>query len=166
MLAIDWELVIRVCVVLLVTALAIYGIRLTRKVRTIALRVVGVSLCAILALLGSLLSVLFLAASGCDRHSSLIYSPSRDVAARTNDFDYGATGGDTSVTLHWAWGMRTQTVYFGEWRSVEPQDIQWKSNSTLTIYYDARSAGDERSCSSTPHVRVMCVPRDSRFSAP
>jgi len=113
MLAIDWELVIRVCIALLVTALAIYGISLTRKIRIIALRVFGVSLCAILALLGSLLSVLFLASSGCRSHSALIYSPSRNVAARTNDFDYGATGGDTSVTLHWARGLRTETVYFG-----------------------------------------------------
>ena len=162
MVGIDWGDVATLCAELLATASAIYGINKARKIRLLALRFLGISFCGIVALLGSLCVVAFLGLSSCDSHSALIYSPSRDVAARTNNFDYGATGGDTSVTLHWARGLRSQTIYSGEWRSVEPQDIQWNGDSMLTIYY----LGDKRSCSSTPHVDVVCVPRDSRFPAP
>lgn len=162
MLAIDWEFVITLTVELLVTGLAIYGISRTRKIRIIAPRFVAVSPCGVMALSGSLLTVLVLAANSrddSDSHSALIYSPSRKFAARANEFYYGATGGDTSVTLHWAHGFRSHTVYFGDWKSVEPKDIQWKSDSSLTIDYDARYEGIMRSCSSTSQVKVVCVPR-------
>jgi hypothetical protein len=162
MLAIDWDFAITLTVGLLVVGLTIYGINRTRKIQRIILRVALESFCVVLALLGSLFIVLFLAANSFnnnDRHSALIYSPSRKIAVRTNDFDYGATGGDTSVTLHWAYGLRSHTIYFGDWKSVRSKDIQWKSDSSLTIYYDARYEGIMYFCSSTSKVKVICVPR-------
>src|ERR1039457_1725114 len=119
MVAIDWRYIAILVAELFVTALGMYGLNKVRKIRTPVWRIAGLLLCGLVSLLGSLATVAFLGLSGCNSHSALVYCPSGKVAARTNDFDSGALGGDTSVTLHWAHGFRSQTVYWGGWKSVE-----------------------------------------------
>jgi len=159
MLAIEWRSVAILITEMLVTALAIYGLNKSKKIRSHVLRFVGLLFCGLVSLLGSFLIVAFLALSGCDTHSALIYSPSGRIAARTNDWDTGATGGGTFVTLHWARGFRSQRVYSGGWKSVVPSDIKWINDSDLTIYYDARYDPLSGPCTSTPEVKVSCFPR-------
>jgi len=158
MVAVDWRYVGILAFEVLVTALAIYGIKRARKIRILIPRIAGVVLCGSVGLLGSLAMVLSLAFSGCSTSSALIYSPSGSFAARTNDFDGGAIGGDTTVTLHWAHGLRSQTIYGGGWKSVRPSDIEWKSETELTIHYDAY-VPLTWPCTSTPRVKVTCVSR-------
>ena len=159
MLAIDWRSVGIFITELLVTALAIYGFNKSKKIRPLVLRVVGLLLCGFVSLLGSFAIMAFLAFSGCNTYSAFVYSPSGRIAARTNDYDAGATGGGTSVTLHWAHGVRSQTVYSGGWKSVLPSDIKWTNNSELTIYYDASYGALIEPCTSTLQVKVSCIPR-------
>jgi hypothetical protein len=123
------------------------------------LRIAGLLLCGFVSLLGSFATVAYLALCSCDSHSALICSPSGRTAARTNNWDTGATGGGTFVTLHWAHGVRSQTVYSGGWKSVSPFDIKWTNDSELTIYYDAGYGALIQPCSSTSRVKVSCVPR-------
>jgi hypothetical protein len=158
-LAIDWRFVAILTAELLVTGLAIYGLNRARKIRFLFARICAILPCTLIALLGSFASLVVLASLGCQNHSALIYSPSGKIAARISDFDAGATGGDTTVTLHWAGGFRSQTVYWGGWKSVGSSDIRWKSDSELTINYDSDYGALERPCSSTPQVTVSCVPR-------
>ena len=159
MIAIDWRSVGILIAELLVTALAIYGFNKSRKIRTLVLRIAGLLLCGFVSLLGSFATLAFLALSSCNTHSALIYSPSGKIAARANDFDEGATGGGTFVTLHWAHGIRSQTVYSGGWKSVVPSDIKWANDSELTIHYDAGFGAPIQPCSSTSQVKVSCIPR-------
>jgi hypothetical protein len=159
MIAIEWRSVAIVFTELLVTALAIYGLNKSRKIRSLFWRIAGLLLCGFVSLLGSFATMAFLALAGCDTHSALIYSPSGRVAARTNDWDAGATGGGTVVTLHWSHGFRSQVVYSGGWKSVVPSDIKWTNDSDLTIYYDSSYGPLYHPCTSTPQVKVSCIPR-------
>lgn len=80
------------------------------------------------------------------------------MAARIEDADGGATGGETSVELFWARGFREQTVYFGEWKTVQQSDIQWNSDTDLVIHYSTASNPDSH-CYSTVVTNVSCSPR-------
>lgn len=71
MLAIDWDFAITLTVGLLVVGLTIYGINRTRKIQRIILRVALESFCVVLALLGSLFIVLFLAANSFNNNDRL-----------------------------------------------------------------------------------------------
>lgn len=159
MFDIEWGSVEILFVEMLVTALAIYGTNKSRKIRSFIWRAPSLLLCGFLTLVGSFAVLASIGLSSCNTYSGLVYSPSGNFAARTVDFDQGATGGETDVTLHWARGMRSQTVYSGGWKSVVPSDIKWTNDSELTIYYDAGYGALTHPCSSTPQVKISCNPR-------
>lgn len=159
MIAIDWSFVGTLIAEILITGAGIYFFSKATKIRILLLRIIAVAISLLVSLVGSLVFAASLAASGCSAYSPMIYSPSGKIAARTNDYDAGAVGGDTSVTLHWAHGLRSQTVYAGEWKSVLPSEIKWVSDSELIIRYDAGYGPLNSPCSSTSQVKVNCVPR-------
>jgi hypothetical protein len=87
--------------------------------------------------------LLVLTGSGDDSHSLPIYSSSSKMAVRITDYDFGATGGETSVELFWDLGFSEQALYSGGWKSVMPSDVRWKSDKELIISYYAAYASDE-----------------------
>ena len=123
----------------------------------------GVRLVSVpLAGLGTLFALLLLSVTiltrmwGCEKDSAPIYSPSGDLAARVENSDEGATGGETYVVLYWAHGFRTETVYFGPSASIEPKDVRWLSDSMLAIQYAYTVSGDGYYCKSAGNVSVIC----------
>jgi hypothetical protein len=136
MFFVEWEFLQVVSCCFLLTGLSLWGLRYARNLSRLLFRVGLRFLCIPIGALASLLAVLLIAAAGCNSHSNPIYSPSKKLAVRITDSDGGATGGETSVDLYWAHGFREQSLYSGEWKSVKPSDIQWKSDTELTINYD------------------------------
>ncbi len=140
-----------------VAALSVWMIRRATRLRGRFVRWIAVLLGMGIAGVSSLFGLLMVAGTGCESHSAPMYSPSRRVAARIETVDEGALGGATSVDLYWAYGFRSKAVYSGEWRSVEPGDVIWKSDSELVIHYGGRgfSTGPYL-CSSTKSIAVKC----------
>jgi hypothetical protein len=159
MLIFNWWITGEWIVALTMVLLAIFGLRFAGKLRALALRVVVRIASVALGLVGSLLALLLFAVSGCESHSAPIYSPSGTMAARIENADEGATGGQTLVELYWAHGFERETVYDGGWKSVEPSDIKWTNDSELKILYSGGYAADSFQCKSTAGVKVSCLPR-------
>jgi uncharacterized membrane protein len=76
------------------------------------------------------------------------------MAVRITDSDGGATGGETFVDLYSAHGFREQSLYSGGWKSVKPSDIQWKSDTELTIHYYRGYSADTYHFTPVRAVRV------------
>lgn len=155
MLPIDWQFWGIFSVPLILIASAAIGFKYAGRVRVGILRWSLRSLCVPLGLIGSLAAMLLVAGRGCASYSPLIYSPTGTFAARIELDDYGATGGDESVDLFWARGLMQSTVFAGDWGTVEPSDVRWKSDSELLISYDGRVYN----CKSTSAVKVTCSPK-------
>ena len=153
MLLVNWWFLGELLISLLVTGVAIWGFRHSSRFPQRLMRV-GVQLvCLPAGLLGSLGVLLLVAALGCESRSVPIYSPSGELAARIEWVDEGATGGSTTVELYSAHGFRRSVIFWaGEWKSVEPADIHWASDSELTISFH----GQAHNCASTAAVRVNC----------
>jgi uncharacterized membrane protein len=81
------------------------------------------------------------------------------MAARIENADEGATGGSTDVELFWTHGFKEKTIYQGGWKSVEPADIQWMSNTEVAIRYNSGYSADSYKCASATTVKVTCLPR-------
>ena len=81
------------------------------------------------------------------------------MALRIENADEGATGGSSSVVLFWAHGLRQETVYWGPIGTVEPVDIHWISDSSLSIHYSSGFSDDGYHCSTVRNVHVDCSPR-------
>jgi hypothetical protein len=160
MLFIDWEIVGETTLALLLIAGGVIGFRSARKLRWRTARFGIRLMCMPLAGAGTLLGLLLLLStfSGCESISAPIYSPSLRAAVRVENFDYGATGGDTSVEVYWARGFRDAEVFSGAWKAVEPADVHWISESELRIDYRADGATDEHHCRSTAAVKIVCSP--------
>ncbi len=152
---IGWQFAGVLSLALLMLVLSILGFRRARKMRRQLLRIVVQLLCVPLGILGSLATLLLLAGSGCESHSAIFRSPSGTVAARIDDSDEGALGGSTTVELFTALGLRRQTVFLGEWKSVQPGDIHWENDLKLTVSY----RGQPNYCKSTTVVKVNCIQR-------
>jgi hypothetical protein len=159
MLFVDWFFVMLLVAGVIIVAASIFGIRSAAKMRTRTRRVLMLVICVPIGAIASLSLLLMVAGSGCVTHSSAIYSPSGKVAARVENADEGATGGSTAVELFWAHGFKEKTVYQGGWKSVEPSDIQWISNTQLTIHYSSGYSPDSYNCASAGVVKVTCLPR-------
>lgn len=158
MFFVDWWFVVAIAVGLVLVAASICGIAYAKKLKSRPARI-GIWLVSVpVGGIASLTMLLFVAGSGCVSHSIPIYSPSGKMAARIEDADGGATGGETSVELFWARGFREQTVYFGEWKTVQQSDIQWNSDTDLVIHYSTASNPDSH-CYSTVVTNVSCSPR-------
>lgn len=158
MFFVDWWFVFAIAIGLVLVAASVCGLAYAKKLKSltarIAIRLISIPVGAI----ASLALLLIVAGSGCVSHSIPIYSPSGKMAARVEDSDEGATGGEASVELFWAHGFREQTVYFGEWKSVERPDIQWVSDKSLVIHYSAEYNPDSK-CYPAVVTNVSCLPR-------
>jgi len=162
MMFFNWWVVGEAILALLMIGAGVGGFRKARRLPQRLARI-GVRLISVpLAGVGTLLALLLFSATilvrmlGCQSNSAPIYSPSRDLVARVENSDEGATGGETYVVLYWAHGLRNKTVYFGPWASVEPNDVRWLSDSKLAIQYSYTVSGDGYFCKSTPNVSVTC----------
>ena len=81
------------------------------------------------------------------------------MAVRVSDIDQGATGGVTSVELYWAGGFREENLYSGGWKSVEPSDILWKSDTEVLIRYEADYPKDNYHFETVSPVKVTFIPK-------
>jgi len=159
MLFVDWFFVMLVGAGVVIVVVSIFGIRSARRMPKGSRRIVMLVICAPIGAIASLAILLMAAGSGCVTHSSAIYSPSGTMAVRIENADEGATGGSTAIELFWAHGFKEKTIYQGGWKSVEPSDIQWASNTQLTIHYSSSYSAGSYSCVSTFVVKVTCLPR-------
>jgi hypothetical protein len=154
MIFFNWE-IIGVYAVLLAILLASGGvIRAARKWRK-SLRVTATILSWPFAVLAILLLGLEFLVSGCETNAPPMYSPDHLKAARVETDDEGATGGNSQVVIFSNHGFTSAEVYWGEWKSVDAQDINWISNSELQITHDEPMYV----CKSTSTVVVRCVGR-------
>jgi hypothetical protein len=153
MLFLNWWRYGAVVAALIITCFSIYGFALAAKISGCWLRIGVRLLCLPIGLIGSLAGVLLLAASGCSSYSAPIYSPSGKLAVRVQSSDEGATGGNTTVQLYWAHGLRTRTVFWGGWQAVQPTGVRWVSDSELRISYTSQFY----TCNDASGVKVECV---------
>ena len=162
MMFFDWWIVGEIVLALLMIAAGVFGFRKARKLHQrfarFGLRLVSLPLAGVGTLFALLLIsiTIFSKMWGCEKDSAPIYSPSGDLAARVENTDEGATGGETYVVLYWEHGLRLETVYYGPWASVEPKDIRWVSDSELAIHYAYAVSGDGYYCKSSRNVSVIC----------
>jgi hypothetical protein len=159
MVFVEWRLVQIISGCLLLTGLSVWGLRYARKLSRVTSRIGLRLICIPIGALASLFVLLLVAGSGCTGHSSPIYSPSKKMAVRITDFDEGATGGATSVDLYWANGFREKSLYSGGWKSVEPSDVQWKSDTELLIRYDASYPADNYHFTTVDAVKIIYLPK-------
>jgi hypothetical protein len=82
------------------------------------------------------------------------YSADRKFALRVTDFDYGATGGQSEVEIYTLFGLRQDTIYFGDWKQVEPRDVQWVGAREVNIFY--HGSEPPRTCNGAFGVVVHC----------
>jgi hypothetical protein len=160
MLFIDYDIILTyaVCIGITVLGLGIY--RSMKTVRSIYLRLSARFLASGLVAFGSLLLLFFAGCGGPGgANSNPIFSPDHRYAVRVSDFDYGATGGDTSVSVFGDYGFRNATVLYGPWKIVRAKDIRWKSNSEVLIQFQPNTAYDPPNCKNLGSVKVTCVPR-------
>ena len=143
---------------LALVAASICGFAYARKLRNKPMQIAIRIVCFPLGAVASLAVLLFMAGWGCISHSPPIYSPSGIMAARIEDADEGAIGGETSVELFSAHGFRKQTLYVGEWKSVQRSDIQWNNDTELVIHYST-SYNPHSHCYSVHIAKVSCSPR-------
>jgi len=152
MVFIEWWIVRRL--VILITAIAlcsgfVWSVRGKRKRIKVPVMLVG-SPVVILAALALALQVL---AAGCLSYSAPVYSPSHSEAARVRTDDEGGLGGNSHVDVFRHHGLDSQEAYWGEWRSVGPEDIHWVSDTELKIEHD----GPAYTCESMRSVKVTCI---------
>ena len=152
MLFIEWWIVRRFIILIMAIALCsgfIWAVRKKRKWIRIPVTLLG-SPIVILAALALGLQVLAL---GCLTYSAPVYSPNHEEAARVRTDDEGATGGNSHVDVFRHHGLVSQEVFWGQWKSVGPEDIHWISDSELEIRQD----GPAYSCEGMPSIKVTCI---------
>ena len=160
MIFVEWWHVERLCLLLLIVAIASLFIWSLRKkhwlVRLPIQLLLGLLLCALLFLV-TLVSTL-----PGNSYSAPVYSPNGKMAARIVEYNASGLGGaDDTVKLFTAHGFSSDVVFFGEFNSVKAKNIQWKSDSELEISYE----GTPYQCTSTRRVKVRCwsTQQDSRM---
>jgi hypothetical protein len=157
MLFVEWLLIGRICVWLLIIALPVFGFWAVRNKRR-PVRIPVRILAALIALSGVFFGLIMFALPSPRFYSAAVYSPSRRTAVRIEDYNASGFGGaDTSVELFTFHGLKRDTVYFGEYKSVGANDLRWKSDSELEIYYD----GPTCDCNSTRRVLIRCIRKSS-----
>jgi len=151
MVFIEWWFVKQCLIGLLLMAVGVFGLWFVRKQSWLVRGPARLS--SGLVILWGMYS--FLVAGGGHKYSVPIYSPSQKMAARIDRYDAGEIGGPTSdsVKIFSSHGFSSDVVFSGQWESVEPASILWKSDSELEINYQ----GNADLCASTPHVRVRCI---------
>lgn len=94
--------------------------------------------------------------------SAPAFSADHKSAVRVIDDDYGATGGDTSVTIYTNYGLRSRDVLNGDWKIVEAQDVHWLNNSELLIEYPTDTGYARPVCNNLDNIKVTCRPSARR----
>jgi hypothetical protein len=157
MLFVEWWLVREICVGLLLVAVPAFTYWFVRNKRgpfRITVRIFS-ALVAVCGVLGWLVFLLF---PWPHFYSVPVYSPNRRMAARIDDYNAGGFGGAyNSVELFTLLGLKSEVVYSGEWDSVGPNDLRWKSDAELEILYK----GPTCECKSTRRVLVRCIRQQS-----
>lgn len=130
--------------------------RKTNSGAWLAARVVAIGIMS----LGGLLLLMVGCAAGFNKtiNYAPVYSNDHRYAARVSDFDGGALGGNTEVTLFTDGGFRNKDVLYGGWKIVEAQDVHWISNSELLIEYPTDTGWDPPACSNFKDIKVICKP--------
>jgi hypothetical protein len=155
----NWDLIgsVAICIAVIgCVSASIWAVRRKRLAIKVPVIAVGIPI--------SLVGVLFLSLlvlgelMGCQTDSAPIYSPSHKAAVRVEDWDAGATGGDTDVRVYEEHGLRVTIALSGGWKFVQADDIKWLDDSHLLIRYVHDDGYDEdKSCHSTRDVQVQCV---------
>jgi len=155
MLFIDWREFGIVLSLLSIIALAVAVCIFARRSKLLVKIVVAVIATPIgLAASGALLIVVMFISVDRNHHSQPRFSPNGRVAARINYWGgFGNTGG-SYVVLHYAHGLWTKRV-FDSIEDVSVENLVWKSDKELLIYYSP-DAGYSR-CSSSSSISVRCV---------
>lgn len=159
MLFFNWWIVAEFIVAVVFVFAGIGGLKYARRLSRSAPRLATRVASLVFVLLGSMLGLLLWAASGCQSHSTPIYSPSGTMAVRVENSDGGATDGESFVVLYWAHGLRQQTIFWGPFGTVKVGDIRWINDSSVSIHYSTEFSGDSYHCYAAPAVSVDCSPR-------
>ena len=151
MIFIEWWAIGRLCLLLLIVATAsliIWSVRKKRWfVRFPIQLVLGLLVFALLFL------VALVSALPGTAYSQPVYSPNKKIAARIVEYNASGLGGaEDIVKLFTSHGLRSDVVFFGEFKSVKAQNILWSSDSELEISYE----GTPYQCTSTRLVKVLC----------
>lgn len=151
MIFIEWWVVARLCLLLLIVATASLSIWSVRKkrwfVRFPIQLLLGLSLLALLFLVTIVWTL------PGNTYSDPVYSPNRKMAARIVEYNASGLGGaDDTVKVFTAHGFSSDVVFFGEFKSVRAPNIRWKSDSELEISYE----GASYQCTNTRRVKVLC----------
>ena len=155
MFFIEWWIVRRVCIGLLMVAVATISFWSVRNhARPVRLTVQFIS--TIVGLCGALgLWIMWWAVASGHVYSVPIYSSNQKMAVRVDRYNPGEIGGPTydSVQLFSAHGFNSDVVFSGPWGSLKRPKIQWRSDSELEIYYE----GTTGVCTNALHVSVRCI---------
>jgi hypothetical protein len=149
---VEWWVVERLCLLLLIVTAVCLIIWCARKQRWFVR--FPIQLLSGLFLFALLFLVVLVSSLPGNTYSEPVYSPSRKMAARIVEYNASGLGGaDDTVRLFTAHGFRSDVVFLGEFKSVKAQNIRWKSNSELEISYE----GTPYQCTSTRGVKVICL---------
>jgi hypothetical protein len=99
--------------------------------------------------------VMWWAVASSHVYSTPIYAPNQKKAVRIDSYNGGEIGGPTydHVQLFSAHGFDSNVLFSGQWGSVEPSNLRWKSDSEMEIYYH----GAAYFCRGTQEVTVHCI---------
>lgn len=153
-----------ICIAPIVLGVLLYRlVRSNRPSVKLSARVLGVLLC----LCGGFLSLLYgcVSAFSATEYSSALYSPNHRYAIRVENWDAGALGGSTSVTLYSHFGLITKTIFAGEYAQTDRDAIRWLSNSEISIDYDKNPYESSRPpfCEGTGRITVSCRPVEYKY---
>jgi hypothetical protein len=150
---IEWWLVRLSCMIVLMLTTGACGIWLVRTKRW-PIRLPVRLLSSLLVLAGVVGAVFFLGFPNPNSYSVPVYSPNGKMAARVCEYNASGFGAaDSSVELFTAHGFKSRLVFFGEYRSVEIENVRWTSDSELEVAYH----GTVYNCTGAFDVKVRCT---------
>lgn len=136
--------------------LSVWGFLAVRNRRSVVRTPTRVAAVMVFTVSSLLFCLLLLGIFSMVSHSAMAFAPDGRHAARVENIDGGATGGDTSVVVYSNLGLTRDFVLSGGWGIVKEENLHWAGNGDLQIDYDGRW-GDSPKCKSTSSVKVRCV---------
>ena len=156
MLFIEWWMVGRFCLSLLILAAAAFLLIRGRKSRAQPrLRWLAwpLAVFGVLFLLVNVLTVAF------QTRTPPVYSPDGKMAVRVRSADEGWLEESSSVELFRDHGLRADVVFRGGWEAVDASSLHWKSNSVLEIHYQETYENGGHNCGRASGLSIRCIPR-------
>lgn len=158
MLFIEWWMVGRFCLSLLILAAAaflfwIIRCRKPRPHRLLHWLSWPLAVFGVLFLLVNVLTVTF------QTRTPPVYSPDGKMAARVRSADEGWLEESSSVELFRDHGLRDAVVFRGGWEAVDASSLHWKSNSELEIHYQETYENGGHNCGRASGLSIRCIPR-------